>query len=141
MSPFFDDVNEWHAQMGLSHTGKAIPHLMGLSEFNHRKHLMFEEFSEFLDAHARGDLVESADALADLIWVTCGAAALMGLPLNEVWEEVHRSNCEKRPWREGDLIKPRNNVSGEIVKPAGWRGPDVRGVLSRYQAKLWKLIT
>lgn len=94
---------------------------------------MKEELTELIEACEIGDLTGAADALADLCWVALGTAHYFGLPFDKVWEEVRRSNMEKRRWRDGDPVKARANhlksMSPEIVKPLGWRPPDIDAVL------------
>lgn len=86
-----------------------------------RLELIREEFEETAVAMARGDLVEIADGLADLVYVCVGAALEFGIPLDRVWAEVHRSNMAKAGG-------PRR-ADGKILKPDGWTPPDIRGVL------------
>jgi predicted HAD superfamily Cof-like phosphohydrolase len=134
---YFTDVGEFHAKMGLPVAGKDAPATMRYVDFKYRTAFLFEELREFIEAHARGDTAEAADALADLIWVACGTAHYMQVPLDAIWAEIRRANMEKRPWQEGDPLKPRNAATqGEVVKPRGWRPPDIVGVLSSYIAGL-----
>jgi predicted HAD superfamily Cof-like phosphohydrolase len=127
---FFDDVDEFHKKMGLEHMGTA-PHscLLTPQLYNYRLNFIFEELKEFIEGHAHADVAQCADALADLIWIACGTAVHMGVDLNAVWAEVKRANMQKRPWVEGDPVKPRNYTASEIVKPKGWKPPDIEGVL------------
>lgn len=69
------------------------------------------------------DPVEVADALADMSVVTIGSAVAWGVPLPEVWDEVHSSNMAKL----GGPIRS----DGKQLKPPGWTPPDVAGVLQR----------
>lgn len=70
------------------------------------------------------DTVEVADALADIDYVVQGAALVFGLPHDEVFAEVHRSNMAKLV--NGEVIRRED---GKILKPEGWTPPDVAGVL------------
>jgi len=74
------------------------------------------------------DPVEAADALADMCVVTIGSAVAWGIPLPEVWDEVHRSNMAKLggPIRE----------DGKQLKPPGWTPPDIAGVLKKVADEL-----
>jgi predicted HAD superfamily Cof-like phosphohydrolase len=74
------------------------------------------------------DLVEVADALADLEYVTIGSAVTWGIPGHAVWEEVHASNLRKAGG-------PRHPVTGKALKPPGWTPPDIEGVLKREAGK------
>jgi predicted HAD superfamily Cof-like phosphohydrolase len=132
MTTLYEDVGKFHDRMGLPHVDQGAPKRMTHAEFRYRTAFMMEELREFIEAHARGDLPDMADSLADLVWVALGTAHYLRVPFDEVWSEVYRANMEKRPWREGDPVKPRNLATqGEVVKPENWRGPDVQQVLYR----------
>lgn len=62
-----------------------------------RYNLIFEELQEFSAAAVSGDIVEVADALADLQYVLAGAILEFGLgnKFAEIFEEVQRSNMSK----------------------------------------------
>src|SRR4051812_4427776 len=57
--------------------------------------LIEEEAAEFRTAIEKNDIVAVADAIADLLYVTYGAALTFGIPVREVFAEVHRSNMTK----------------------------------------------
>jgi predicted HAD superfamily Cof-like phosphohydrolase len=89
-----------------------------------RMRLLREEYEEYVDAEKDNDLVEIADALADLIYIACGTAVSYGIPLDKVFAEVHRSNMAK-------LVdgKPLKREDGKVIKPEGWTPPDIVSVL------------
>lgn len=70
---------------------------------------------------ASGIMPAIADALADLAYVTIGAAVTYGIDLRPVFAAVHAANMAKT----GGAIRD----DGKILKPAGWRPPDVASVL------------
>lgn len=80
-----------------------------------------EEFDELAKAWEDGNLVELADAIGDLIYVLCQMALFYGIPLDAVWDEVHRANMRKVGGAKRD--------DGKILKPEGWIPPDISGVL------------
>src|SRR2546429_3028363 len=126
----FTDVGEFHKRFDLPHADQRAPVVVPFVEFKYRIAFLMEEITEFIEAYGRSDLTDIADALADLVWVALGTAHYFGVPFDEVWAEVKRANMTKRPWQEGDPLKPRNALTfGEVVKPDGWRPPDVLGVL------------
>ena len=95
-----------------------------------RLNLIDEEVSELEEALGLGgqehppapDLVAIADALADLAYVTIGAALEWGIPLDRVFSEVHRSNMTKTPGPvRGD---------GKILKGEGYEPPRIAEVLA-----------
>lgn len=67
------------------------------------------------------DLVEAADALADIIYVVEGTNLEFGINGKQVFEEVHRSNMAK--------AGGKRRADGKVLKPDGWTPPDVAGVL------------
>jgi predicted HAD superfamily Cof-like phosphohydrolase len=89
-----------------------------------RIELLKEELRETIDAIEAEDIVEIADGLADLCYVAIGAAVSYGIPLDKVFDEVHRSNMNKAPH---GFVKYRSD--GKILKPYGWKPPDVGGII------------
>jgi predicted HAD superfamily Cof-like phosphohydrolase len=119
-----------------------------------RARLVVGETAEFVEALAAGDLVETADAIADLVYVTVGAAIAFGIDLPAVFDEVHRSNMAKFArctTCRGACYGPSLGVDGankcatcdgvgltrymdphgKITKPPGWTPPDVAGMLQK----------
>jgi len=87
--------------------------------------LIREEFYELMYAMREMDIVEIADACADLKWVIEGLCHSLGIPLQQVWDEVNRSNMSKTV--DGKLIKRED---GKILKPDTYSPPDISKVLS-----------
>lgn len=143
LTSMFDDVGLFHVKMGLpvalmTADSEALaatrgypalkvvePQLLSQRDFEYRTAFLWEELREFVEAYGMRDLARMADAMADLVWIALGTSHYMGVPMNAIWSEVRRANLEKRPWREGDPIKPRNVVGLEVVKPQGWVPPRV----------------
>lgn len=100
------------------------PEFPDANERQMRLKLLTEEFEEYLAAEADNDIVELADALADIIYIACGTAASYGIDLDEVFKEVHRSNMAKLV--DGKVIRRED---GKILKPEGWTPPDIKSVL------------
>jgi predicted HAD superfamily Cof-like phosphohydrolase len=119
----FTDVEEFHKAFNLSIRKK--PELPDMKERELRGKLLTEEFREYIDAEYANDLVEIADALADIIYIACGTALSYGIPLDEVFKEVHRSNMAKL----GPDGNPIYREDGKVIKPVDWVAPDIRGVL------------
>jgi predicted HAD superfamily Cof-like phosphohydrolase len=86
--------------------------------------LVQEEFDETLDAYSKGDTVELADGLADMVWVIMGLASSVGIPFDDVWEEVKASNMSKVV--DGKLLKRED---GKVMKPDTYFKPDLNAVL------------
>jgi predicted HAD superfamily Cof-like phosphohydrolase len=86
--------------------------------------LIQEEFDETMDAFVKGDTIEVADGLADMVWVIMGLASSLGIPFDQVWDEVRASNMSKVV--DGKLIKRED---GKVLKPEGYFRPDINAVL------------
>jgi len=121
----FDLVSAFHKKFGLPRPGQPTP---SWETARTRADHLAEEVRELRDAIETRDLVEVADALADIDYLSIGTAVNLGLPWAEVFAEVHRSNMEK----ERAVGAPGQSTSKQgIVKPAGWTPPDVAAVLLR----------
>lgn len=120
---FFDDVRQFHLMFALP-VGER-PGFTSPSDVRLRLRLVREEHIELIEAHDAGDIVEVADAIADMIYVLCGMAVTYGIPLNEVWHAVNRANFDKL----GEDGKPIYRADGKVAKPAGWRPADIKGIL------------
>ena len=75
------------------------------------------------------DLTEAADALADLRYVTDGAALEWGIPLEKCLREVHRSNMSKL----GEDGKPILRADGKILKGPNFTLPQLAEILDLYK--------
>jgi len=89
----FEMVKEFHQMVGIP-IGES-PRQIDRHAFARRARLIAEEFSEYCKAVSEGNIVEIADALADLKYVVDGAAVEHGLPFDEVFRQVHESNMTK----------------------------------------------
>jgi predicted HAD superfamily Cof-like phosphohydrolase len=91
-----------------------------------RSDLLWEEFEEFLSASRKGDLVEVADALGDMMVIIAGTAVSYGIDLPAVLAEIQRSNMAKIDPETGKLKK---RDDGKVLKPEGWKPPEVARVM------------
>lgn len=91
-----------------------------------QQRLLLEEYLEWLQAVSERDMVEVADALADMVYIIVGTALEFGIPLDRVWDEVQRSNMAKVDPVSGRVARRED---GKILKPQGWEAPNVAGVL------------
>jgi len=85
-----------------------------------RAHLILEEVAELLNGLATCNRVKTADGLADAAYVIEGTALCFGMPLDALFDEVHRSNMTKAPNRGLRLSE-----KGSTYEP-----PDIAGVLN-----------
>ena len=89
-----------------------------------RLDLIKEELNELEDAIKNKNLVEIADALTDILYVTYGAGHAFGINLDACFEEVQNSNMSKL----GNDGKPIYNDQGKVMKGPNYYKPD----LSKY---------
>jgi predicted HAD superfamily Cof-like phosphohydrolase len=118
----FTDVRAFQRAVG-QRVGEK-PEFPSKEERDLRKKLLAEEYSEYVVAEYHNDLVEVADALADMIYIVCGTAVSYGIPLDDIFEEVHASNMAKLV--DGKVIR---RADGKIQKPEGWQPPDIERIL------------
>ena len=123
---YFTDVRDFHQAFG-QRIGEK-PEFPDEDERKLRVKLLREEFTEYLDGESFNDLVEVADALADIIYIACGTAVSYGIPLDDVFAEVHRSNMAKLV--DGKVIRRED---GKIQKPEGWTAPNIKKILTKAQ--------
>jgi predicted HAD superfamily Cof-like phosphohydrolase len=116
-------VLEFHCAFGLPRS--ARPSHVGADLARLRVALLLEEVNEFADAIAARDLVGIADALADVVYVTYGAAITYGIDLDAAVREVHRSNMSKL---DGDG-RPVLNADGKVMKSNLYSPPDLATTL------------
>ena len=83
--------------------------------------LIKEELEELIEAMKNNDLLEVADALTDILYVTYGAGHSFGIDLDKCFEEVQNSNMSKL----NENGKPIYNVSGKVMKGPNYFKPDL----------------
>ena len=86
-----------------------------------RYDLIKEELEELKIAMENKDLLEVADALTDILYVTYGAGHAFGIDLDKCFEEVQNSNMSKL----GENGKPIYNESGKVMKGPKYFKPDL----------------
>ena len=86
-----------------------------------RYDLIKEELEELKEAIENKDLLEVADALTDILYVTYGAGHAFGIDLDKCFEEVQKSNMSKL----GEDNKPIYNDSGKVMKGPKYFKPDL----------------
>ena len=91
-----------------------------------RLDLIKEELEELKNAMESKDLLEVADALTDILYVTYGAGHAFGINLDKCFDEVQNSNMSKL----GNNGKPIYNESGKVMKGPDYFKPDLSKFLS-----------
>ena len=74
---------------------KTNHHLVLIKSINLRIDLIKEELDELKEAMNNNDLLEVADALTDILYVTYGAGHAFGIDLDKCFDEVQNSNMSK----------------------------------------------
>ena len=88
--------------------------------------LIKEELEELQEAMKNNDLLEVADALTDILYVTYGAGHAFGLDLDKCFDEVQNSNMSKL----GEDGNPIYNESGKVMKGPKYFKPDLSKFVS-----------
>ena len=86
-----------------------------------RYDLIKEELEELKEAMENKDLLEVADALTDILYVTYGAGHAFGIDLDKCFDEVQSSNMSKL----GKDGKPIYNELGKVMKGPKYFKPDL----------------
>ena len=87
--------------------------------------LIKEELQELTEAMNNKDLLEVADALTDILYVTYGAGHAFGIDLDKCFDEVQNSNMSKL----GEDNKPIYNDKGKVMKGPKYFKPNLRKIL------------
>ena len=83
--------------------------------------LIKEELDELQEAMKNNDLLEVADALTDILYVTYGAGHAFGINLDKCFDEVQNSNMSKL----GENGEPIYNEFGKVMKGPNYFKPDL----------------
>tara|TARA_Y100001958_G_scaffold152175_1_gene138030 strand:+ start:508 stop:885 length:378 start_codon:yes stop_codon:yes gene_type:complete len=92
-----------------------------------RLNLIQEELDELTIAIKENDILEVADALTDILYVTYGAGHAFGINLDKCFDEVQKSNMSKL----GKDGKPIYNDKGKVMKGPDYFKPDLSKFLIR----------
>lgn len=134
----FQDVKEFHGFFG--HSVGRHPKFLTEERMKNRLKWQDEERREFDEAWAAKDLTQCADAIADQIYFLLGHAVEMGLPMDQIWELVHKANMSKAHYYRHNVDCPcfvmqeepqrcdcgavQYKEDGKTDKPEGWKAPD-----------------
>ena len=104
--------------------GQEVKDKAGFSDAKTNKlriELIKEELEELTEAMQDENLLEVADALTDILYVTYGAGHAFGIDLDKCFEEVQNSNMSKLD-KNG---KPIYNETGKVMKGPNYFKPDL----------------
>ena len=127
MPSMFEQVKEFHGTYGLDIND--IP--VDMSEVKEsglwqlRRNLVEEEYKEFMEAMDEGNIVKIADAICDLHYVLSGTSVSFGIPEDECFSEVQRSNMSKL-MPDGSVLR---RDDGKILKGPNFSEPDLVRIL------------
>ena len=105
--------------------GQEVKDKAGLSDARTNKlriDLIKEELEELTEAIQDENLLEVADALTDILYVTYGAGHAFGIDLDKCFDEVQNSNMSKL----GMDGKPIYNEKGKVMKGPNYFKPDLK---------------
>ena len=88
--------------------------------------LIKEELEELTEAMNSSDLLEVADALTDILYVTYGAGHAFGIDLDKCFDEVQNSNMSKLD----ENGKPIYNDDGKVMKGPNYFKPKLSKFVS-----------
>lgn len=111
---WYNNVKDFMKAVGQDAPPK--PALPSAQVIARRGRMLKEECREYLKAAFAGDLVGTADAIADIIYVALGAAVEAGIDIRPIWRVVHDCNMKK--------IDGPKRADGKQLKPEGWVGPE-----------------
>lgn len=91
---------------------------------------LLEEADETYEACMDGDAVEALDGFIDAAYVALsGAIALVGVDKTvRAFEAVADANLSKVDGRFGEPVQ--HELTGKILKPEGWKAPDIEGIIN-----------
>lgn len=148
----FADVAAFHEKFGLDRDRPATPSFAPSELQRFRAAFLLEELGEYLRAVGyerlalrlamlavddevmklnheqegnvdRRDLVAAFDGLLDLVVVALGTADYHGFPWEDGWDAVMAANMRKKR-AEPDGSDSKRGSPWDVVKPAGWYGPE-----------------
>lgn len=126
-------VVAFHRAMGqpVGHKARALP----AERVPVRVELIREEFEdELIPALAAGDMIETADACIDILYVTLGLLVEMGIDAQVLFDEVQRSNMSKLGADGKPIIAgpddPDGIFEGRVKKGPNYFKPNIRALLA-----------
>ena len=104
-------------------TAAALGFTVGVIVMDEEEQPIFEDVK---DGYEEPNFEEAIDGLADLLYVTYGAAIRFGIDIEPFFAEVHAANMAK----QGGTTR----ADGKIIKPEGWKPPNIKALLDVQRA-------
>ncbi|QNL31054.1 MazG-like nucleotide pyrophosphohydrolase [Microbacterium phage Kauala] len=143
INPMQAAVIEFQRAMDLPVLSTATP--LPEERIGLRVQLIEEEFQELQDALVVGDIVETADACVDLLYVVFGLMVETGLDARVLFDEVHRSNMSKFGEDGKAIIAGENDPDGifpgRVKKGPNYFRPNLAGIIENGMGNLeaWRV--
>lgn len=95
-------------------------------------HLVLNKSDELVQSIINGDIVGVADGIGDLLYVVFGTASAFGIEIQEVFDEIHRSNLTKAIFDDetGSYILNKD-LYGKVIKPESYSPAELKSVVIR----------
>ncbi|MCY4297794.1 MAG: nucleoside triphosphate pyrophosphohydrolase family protein [Flavobacteriaceae bacterium] len=122
-------VTKFHDAFGLDKNKKPTVDLSkDIIKLRHR--LMKEETSEYYEAASKGDLVETVDALGDMLYILCGTIITHGCQelIEDVFKEIHRSNMSKLDSKGHPIYRK----DGKVIKSENFSPPKLAEIVNQH---------
>jgi predicted HAD superfamily Cof-like phosphohydrolase len=116
----FEKLSEFHEKFSVVIGSKG--HLCTDERALLRARIMMEELAELVEAMQLHDYPQIAKELCDVLYVVYGTGLEYGIPVDEVFAEVHKSNMTKTP---------TTDAGGKIMKGPDYEPPDIKAVLDK----------
>ena len=100
-------VRDFHVEVDIE--WNDTPNMLDIHAKKRRVTLIAEELAELKSALLVNDIIETVDAIADLLYVVLGTAVELGVDIEPFFDEVHNSNMTKvggHKREDGKWIKP-----------------------------------
>ena len=123
MKTIEQSVLEFHEKYG--HFIADEPRVPSQAIKDLRMSLCLEEMNEFITAMIRNDIPEIADGAADLIYVLVGTCISYGVPIDRIFQEVHRSNMTKTPVK----VEEGQKYGTKTPKGPDYKAPEIDNIL------------
>jgi predicted HAD superfamily Cof-like phosphohydrolase len=120
-----EDVRAFYEKFKQPISNHPTQRLVTSQRVHERIRFMQEELDEFKEAQGNNNLALMADALIDLVYVAKGTAIEMGLPWEDLWQDVQRANMAKV------IGKTARGIDIDVCKPPGWVPPQTEAILDR----------
>lgn len=129
MKKQINHVAKFHDTFNIGNAEKPVAQLSH-DDYMLRYKLMREENEEYLEAAERGDMVEIADALGDMMYILSGTILKHGLQevIEEIFEEIQRSNMSKL----GEDGQPIYREDGKVLKGPNYFKPNIAKILKEH---------